>query len=151
MNSLAFMKWVFIKWEQNCIATSTFLNNDSTYFNVLIQNNSFKRNNTERKERQKTRFWKEILANADLHKLAWNKCVMRKIQFCSSRLQNFLEEMIEFQNLIWDWVSAQMFPDNISKILLGWPSLLLWYLRRTLWGKAIWVLMPALFGADYPS
>ena len=38
MKSLVFIKWVFIKRGQNYVASSAFLNNDNTYYNVLIQN-----------------------------------------------------------------------------------------------------------------
>ena len=57
INNLVFIKWVYQKLlEQNYIATSTFLSNDNTYFNVLIQNIWFKAKITESTERQQTFF-----------------------------------------------------------------------------------------------
>ena len=73
INSLVFIKWAFIQWEQNYVATSTILNNDTTYLNVLIQNIWFKTKNTESTERRNTSSPKEILENAELYKPVLNK------------------------------------------------------------------------------
>ena len=64
INSLVFLRWVFIKQEQNYVASSTSLDNDNTYFDVSIQNIWFKVKNTENTERRKGSFTKKTVENA---------------------------------------------------------------------------------------
>ena len=75
-NSLVFIRWVFIKWEQNYIAASTFLSTDNIYFNVNIW---FKKS-TDSIERWKSRVPKRIGANRNLHKPVLNKIMTTQEQ-----------------------------------------------------------------------
>ena len=73
INSLVFVRLVFINWEQNYVPAGTFTNNDSTYLDVLMQNIWFNKNHRNHRKIKKTSFPKEILENADLHKAALTK------------------------------------------------------------------------------
>ena len=82
---MVFRKWVFIKWEQSYIATSTFLSNDNTYFNAAVLMSLFKTfdstKNTERPGIWKTSFLKQIVENTDLQKPISNK-IMTTQKYC---------------------------------------------------------------------
>ena len=76
INSLVFKRWVFIKWEQNYIAISSFLSNEN---NAAVLMSWFKTfdstKSTESTGRWKTSFLKQIVENADLHKPVSDKII----------------------------------------------------------------------------
>ena len=75
INSSVFVRWIFIKWKQNNIATSTFLNNDNIYLMSWFK--TFDSKQRTQKQR-KSSFSKEIvdtLEKVDILKHVLNKII----------------------------------------------------------------------------